>query len=253
MPIIDDKPYKLDIYNNRLASAIYSCSKGEDYCKRVINKLVFYDRDEILDMHAKSLCRERIPYDVSKLEPIPFLDKNEKVAKVVPLDRFWLGVFIADKKTGEIKENKIMYVSPEGEGYITDEFTPACSGYVPECVYVQFAFDSPFMVDCLDEKYYDGTHDEFLKKLYDKARERIVNVFVPIMKNENINIENKEHMTLEDISEFFTNEYRKKVKSQDFAYYRALDELFGRLGGYKVIDFDKKYNEKYNKSELGEN
>ena len=50
----------------------------------MISKLVFFDRDEILQMHADSLMNRDFKYDVSTLQAVPFLEKNENVVFLGP-------------------------------------------------------------------------------------------------------------------------------------------------------------------------
>ena len=99
---MEGRTFKLDIYDNRVCNNLYSCDKDEKYCKSMISKLVFFDRDELLQMHADSLMNRDFKYDVSTLKTVPFLEKNEKVEKVVPLEGHWFAVFFYDKKTKEI-------------------------------------------------------------------------------------------------------------------------------------------------------
>ena len=256
MPVIDNKPYKLDIYDNNVSRVICNCDKDEKNCKKAIKKLVLYNRDEIHDMHSKAIMDSK-EYDVSKLKPISFLEKNEEVVKVVPLDKFWIGAFIADKKTGEIKKDKVMYISISGEGYMTDEFEPAIKGYVPECVYLQYIYDTPSGYCNLDEKYFDGNHKEFLKNIYAKARGRITNILTSIIKDEkflilNTEFKNKEPLTLEDIAQAIKNEYRKKEKGEDFDSYKVLDMLFASFGGDILFSLEKKHCENRKESEPGD-
>ena len=82
MAIIDERIYKLDFYNNKVSNALFKCADGENYCKSMISKLVFYDRDEIIKMHSDSLMKRIVKYDVSELQTISCVDQNEKIKQI---------------------------------------------------------------------------------------------------------------------------------------------------------------------------
>ena len=100
---LEEISLKLDIYNNNICDNLFNCAKDDKYCKSMISKLVFYDRDQILQMHADSLMNRDFKYDVSTLQVVPFLGKNEKVAKIVPLEGHWIAVFFLDKNKNILK------------------------------------------------------------------------------------------------------------------------------------------------------
>lgn len=245
MAIISDKPYKLDFYNVKLGNLFFNCSKSEKNCKTMAGKLVFYDRDEILDMHARSLSKGE-PYDVSKLEKLQFLDKGEVVDRVVPLERFWLAVLLKTKKTNEAIMNKIMYISPNGEGYVSDEIEPAFNGFVPEEVYLKDASEVPMASSWLDDRYKDGTHDEFMKKYACVSRAFVEKVLEGLIKSDDFKISNselkeKEKITIEDVCNAVRTEYKRKQHSEDFSTYEVLDYLLASLGASDVLDLCEKY------------
>lgn len=250
MAIIDNKPYKLDVYNYKISNNIYKCASSERACKQMIAMLVFYDREAILKKHSDSIQYKDAKYDISDLEPIPFLESNQKVEKVVPLDKNWLGVFISDKKTGKLVEDKLMYVSPEGEGYMTDDAKPALEGCVPDYVYFQYEEDSPSSYTLIDEKYLDGTHDEFLHKLYETARKTVTNFVLRVVvanrdEFENKSFANQDDISLEDIGYAITTEFSKRERGSDFDLYRAMDLMFSFFGGDKIIELERKVNERH--------
>lgn len=250
MAIIDNKPYKLDVYNYKISNNFYKCASSERACKQMIAMLVFYDREAILKKHSDSIQYKDAKYDISDLEPIPFLEGNQKVEKVVPLDKNWLGVFIADKKTGKLVENKLMYVSPEGEGYMTNDTKSALEGYVPDYVYFQYEEDSPSSYALIDEKYLDGKHDEFLLKLYEIARKTVTNFVVRIIETnqeefENKSFANRDDISLEDIGYAVRTEFSKREKGSDFGLYRAMDLIFSFFGGDRIIEDERKVNERH--------
>ena len=183
MAIIDGQIYKLDIYNNRVGNALYKCADGESFCKAMIPKLVFYDRDEILKMHADSIMNRGVKYDISTLQTIPVIDKNEKIEKVVPLECFWIAVFFADKKTKELIQDKVMYISSDGDGYLSDNIECALKGVIPDEISVDFIKRNPNGLVLLDRKFAENDYSESRKMLYDVARAEITKVFADILNN----------------------------------------------------------------------
>ena len=135
--------FKLDIYNNSVCNSLYNCQKDEKYCKSMVSKLVFYDRDEILDRHSKSLTDKNYKYSVDDLPKKSFLGPKEKVLKVIPLESSWIAVLFADKKTGELIKDKVMYISSDGEGYFSSDLESALNGIVPDEMYCKFVEDNP--------------------------------------------------------------------------------------------------------------
>lgn len=129
MAIISDEHFKLDMHDTRLNNLRFKCQEDENSCKLLAKKLVFYNRDDVLDMHANNLYYGQ-PYNIELLDKIEFLDKMETVDRIVPLDRRWLGVLIKNKKTNEPNLHKVMYISPEGDGYLCDEIEPALNVFL---------------------------------------------------------------------------------------------------------------------------
>lgn len=245
MAIIDDKPYKLDIYNTRLSNLLFNCSKDEKNCKTLAGKLTFYKRDEILDLHAKHIQNHE-PYSVDKLEKLQFLDKGEAVDRVVSLDKFWIAVLLKKKKTNEAIFNKVMYVSPNGEGYVSDEIEPAFKGFVPESVYLKDASEVPAAFIWLDEKYQNGKHDEFMKNYAIISRDFIEKTLENFIKSDGINLankelKNKEKITIEDVFETVRIEFRKKPRGEDFYIYQILDIMLANCGAENVLKLCEKY------------
>lgn len=249
MSIIDNKPYKLDVYDMKVSNSIYKCAESEKACKSMVSKLVFYDRDEILKMHADSIGSKGEKYDISKLKPIEFLKDGEGVEKVVPLEGNWLGVFFKDKKTNKRIEQKLMYVSPEGEGYITDDMSSALAGFVPEEVYFEHLENSPQSFVMLDEKYFDGTHDEFLSRFYAKTRQVLTKILSIYINGsaDNLNdkdFANRKDLSLEDISYKIIFELRRKEKQDDFGMYKSIDFIYSTFGGDRIIKDEQRVNER---------
>lgn len=245
MAIISDEQYKLDIHNTRLNNLRFKCREDENSCRLLTKKLVFYRRDDVLDMHSNNLYYEQ-PYDIELLEKIEFLDKMETIDRIVPLDRRWLGVLIKNKKTNEPNLNKVMYISPEGDGYLCDEIEPALNGYVPESVYLKNAREIPGGFAWLDEKYQDGTHNEFMKKYVQASRDFIelwANGLIRSIKDKLLNKEfaNKERITLEEFIEAIEIEFRKKVRGEDFYIYESLDFMLTHFGADRVMKLSEKY------------
>lgn len=243
---MEEQSLKLDIYDIKVSDNLFNCQKDEKYCKSMISKLVFYDRNEILDMHSKHMQSRDFVYDVSTLEPKSFLQSNEKVDRVIPLESKWIAVIFADKKTKQIIANKVMYVSSDGDGYFSSDLDSALRGVVPEEIYLRYKRDNPNGILLLDEKYTDGSHDEFLKKMNDIAREKFTELLSKIVGKPDLTLEE----FIEIISEGFKN---KKEDPEAFERARTLDFICWQLGIEKIVDFDKKYNEKLMGSQPGEN
>lgn len=247
MAIIDKQVYKLNIYDNKVGNALYKCSEDEKYCRAMIKHLVFFDNAQVLDLHAKSLSRKDAVYDIASLKPLSFHSENEDVARVIPLDRHWLAVFFKDKKTGNFIEGKAMYVSHDGEGYISDEIAPALNGYVPEEVYLKNLEVNPISYASLHDKYFDGTHDEFLGVFFAKARQVVTKYIVDIVKGLGDKVQDsmlfgKENISLEDIQETIKIEFAKKVKSDNFETYQLLDMIYSFFHGDKIIALSNQYS-----------
>lgn len=245
MAIIDNKPYKLDAYNNKLMDIFFGCDKSENNCKLMENRLVFYDRKEILDMHANSLTMNA-KYDVSNLKTIPFLEENEKVSKIIPLDKHWLAAFIEDKKSHALL-NKAMYISPSGDGYLSDNIDSIETACVPEEVYLEDVKEVPTSFVWLDEKYADGNHDEFLKKYYAVARKSATNVLNEIIKgiaseNAEFELAGCDNISIEEILEGIRKEFSKEQKSPYFSFYQTLDFACEMLLVDTLVQLDRKYN-----------
>ena len=246
MAVIDKQVYKLNIYDNKVCNALYKCATDERYCRAMIKHLVFFDHAQVLDLHAKSLSHKDAVYDIANLKPLQFHEENETVAKVIPLDRHWLAVFFKDKKTGVINEEKVMYVSNDGEGFISDEIVPALNGYVPEDVYLKNLEVNPISYAGLHDKYFDGTHDEFLGVFFAKARQVVTKYIVDIIRGLGDKVQDsvlygKENISLEDIQETIKVEFAKKVKSDNFESYQLLDMIYSFFHGDKIIALSNQY------------
>lgn len=245
MAVIDKRVYKLDIYDHKLCNNLYNCKKDEKYCKSMLKKLVFYPEKDILDMHSNQL-NHNAEYDVSILTPINYLDADEVYAQVLPLENNWIGILVKNKKTGEINNQKLMYVSGWGEGYLTDEIEPALNGNVPESVYFQYLEDDPRTFASLDPKYLDGAHDEFLSRFYGKARELVTNIFLSILSDqrrngENIDLTTRKDITLEDIRNLIDIEFKRKPLGDDFEFYQGLDMIFEFYNCENLIKLSNRY------------
>lgn len=244
MAIIDKKHYKFDKHNEKLMNLFYDCFKTEKSCKIMAKNLVFYDRDEIDEMHSQNMM-SKADYDISKLEPIPFLNDGEKINKVVPLDKGWIGALIENKKTQNLV--KVMYISHEGEGYLSDNVEDALNSTVPEEVYFEDASQIFNAYIGLDEKYKDGKHDEFLRKYYAISRKTLTDFFAQVIKNDetlvrNFGDGNGGNITIEEIIEKVNAEFRKKEKCEEFEHYQTLDLLCSMFGVEKIAEIDRKYN-----------
>ena len=213
------KGFTLNFYNNRTMNAQFDCSKGPDKCEKMLKKLVFFDRDQLLDAHTEEVLHSK-PLDISQIETVKVLDKNEQFDRVVPLDRDCLGVFIKDKTTGEYV-NKALYILFEGEGYLTDDVEPAKNGFVPDYVYYQNARDTLYLYRELDEKYFDGNHEKFLENIIKIMEERIASmIFSPIFAVDNISYEDGFSLVKRGYAERKTNpELYEKAKNADFLAY----------------------------------
>lgn len=245
MAIISDEHFKLDMHDTRLNNLRFKCQEDENSCKLLAKKLVFYNRDEVLDMHSNSMYKKQ-PYNIELLDKIEFLDKTEIVDRIVPVDRCWLAVLIKNKKTNEPNLNKVMYISPEGNGYLSDEIEPALGGYVPESVYLKDAREIPGGFAWLDKKYQDGTHDEFMKKYVQASRdfiELLMNGLIKSVKGDLLNKElaSKERITLEEFTKAVEAEFYKKVRGEDFYIYNALDIMLVEFGAERIIELSEKY------------
>lgn len=250
MAIIDNKHYKLDIYNIKLSNLIFKCSENKRYCKSMANNLVFYDRDKVLDLHAKHLY-DREPYNIETLEKLQFLNKNETIDGILPLENYWLAVLLKKQKTNEPIMDKVMYISPNGEGYVSDEIEPALKGSVPEEVYLKDASEVVHAYLWLDKKYQDGTHDEFMKKYATASRNFIEKILGDLIKSEEVYLsnekfKNKDKISIEDIFEAVMIEYKRKSHNQDLPKYKVLDTLLRAYGSEDVLDMCKKYPEDSN-------
>lgn len=248
MAIIDNKVYKLNIYDSKVSNNLYKCADDEKHCKTMLKKLVFYDRNQVVDMHTQSLSQKDEVYDISTLSPVCVLAENEVFDRVVPLDRHWLGVFLKDTKTGEVKDDKVMYISSDGDGYVSDELQPAIEGCVAKSVYLRHLEEDPTSYVRLHDKYFDGTHDEFLSEFFGKVRRIITKLLVSIIKDESTNLKNeelkiREDITLEDIRDALSVEFSKKVKSEDFGTYKLIDMLYAFFHCDKIIALSNKYSE----------
>ena len=241
---MENKTFKLDIYDNRVCNNLYNCDKDEKYCKSMISKLVFFDRDEILQMHADSLMNREIKYDVSTLQTVPFLEKNEKVERIVPLEGHWLAVFLSDKKSKEIIKDKVMYISSDGDGYFSSNVDCALKGTVPDEVYAIYIRENPNGLVFLDRKFKPDDYSESRKKLYDIAREEITKIFANFLDNPEIK--------LEDIHPIISEGFRNKSDEENYKKVKLLDFLYCQTIAETIIEFDKKFNEFHSSSEPGE-
>lgn len=244
MAIIDDKHYKFDKHNEKLVKLFYGCFKNEKYCKLFAENLVFYDRDEVDELHSQNMM-SKAEYDISKLEPIPFLNDGERVDRVVPLDKGWVGALIKNKNTHELV--KVMYISHEGEGYLSDDLEAVLNSTVPEEVYFEDASQIFNAYLGLDDKYKDGKHDEFLRKYYAISRKTLTDFLAQIIKSneklvKNFGNGNGENITIEEILEKINTEFRKKEKSEDFDHYQTLDIVCSMFGVEKIAEIDRRYN-----------
>ena len=245
MAIIDSQVYKLDVYNDAVCKALYRCADGEKFCKAMQKYLVFYDAESIMDMRTARFP-EKVVYDISKLQPLQYLGENETVERIVPLDDHWLGIFFKNKETNMVVDNKMMYVSADGDGYMCDELEPALNGYVAESVYLRHIEDNPTIYVRLHKKYFDGTHDEFLGRFYDKTRSVLTKMLVSIIQNReskinSLELKSKEDLTLEEIRDAIIAEYHRKPHADDFDTYRALDMLYSFYDTDTVISLSNKY------------
>ena len=243
---MEEQSFKLDIYDMKVSNNLFNCQKDEKYCKSMISKLVFYDRNEILDMHAKQMSDRNFVYDVSRLQPKDFLQKNEKVDRVIPLESHWIAVLFADKKTKQVITDKVMYIASDGDGYFSEDIESALNGIVPEEIYLRYKSNNPNGLLLLDERYNDGTHDDFLKKMNDIAREKFTELLSRMV--------DKPDLTLEDLSDIISDGFKNKKENPE-AYEQAklLDFIYWQLGIEQIVEFDKKYYEKHSGSQPGEN
>lgn len=244
MAIINKKHFKFDNYNEKLMKLFYGCFENEKSCNLMAKNLVFYDRDEIDEMHSQNMMG-KADYDLSKLEPIPFLSDGEQISNVVPLDKGWIGALIENKKTQNLV--KVMYISHDGEGYLSDDLEAALNSTVPEEVYFEDASQIFNAYIGLDEKYKDGKHDEFLRKYYAISRKTLTDFLAQIIKSneklvKNFGNSNGENITIEEILEKVNAEFRKKEKSEDFELYQTLDLVCSMFGVEKIAEIDRKYN-----------
>ena len=242
---MQEKSFKLDIYDNKVCNNLFNCQKDEKFCRTMISKLVFYDRDEILDMHSRHMQDRNFVYDVSTLQPVEFLQKNEKVDRIIPLESRWIAVFFSDKKTKQVIPNKVMYIASDGDGYFSEDTESALKGIVPEEIYLKYKSNNPNGLLLLDERYSDGTHDDFLKKMNDVAREKFTRLFEGIV--------DKPDFVLEDLSAIISKGFKNKNENpEEYEQAKLLDFIYWQLGIEAIIDFDKKYYEKYANTQPGE-
>ena len=195
-------------------------------------------------MHADSLMNRNFKYDVSTLNTVSFLEKNEKVEKIVPLEGHWIAVFFSDKKSKELIKNKVMYISSEGDGYFSEEVEPSINGKVPEEVYVRFIRENPNGLLFLDRIFKEDDFSETRKNLYDIAREEITRLFANFLDNPDVK--------LEDLHSIIVEGFRHREDKEKFEKVRLLDFLYSQTIAEKIIDFDKKYSEFHSSSEPGE-
>ncbi len=245
MAIIDKQVYKLDNHNIEISDALFRCFKGEKYCRALINKLVFYDVDAITSKYSKFMSKKD-DYDLSKLQTISFLGQNEKISRIIPIEKNWLAVFIKNTQTNDILQNKMMYLSLSGEGYISDDVQSALNGEVPKEVHMKYLEENLRGFSELDSKYFDGNHDEFLAEIFAKARAMFTNYFVSIIQSENSGILNQDlkqrnDITLEELREIIDTEFRRKPRAEDFPIYDAMDLVYHSLGCDKVVEFSNRY------------
>ncbi len=241
---MEEKTFKLDIYNNSVCNNLYNCAKDEKYCKTMVSKLVFYDRDELLQLHADSLMNREFKYDVSTLKVVPFLEKNEKVERVIPLEGYWVAVFFTDKKSKEVIKDKVMYISSDGDGYFSNDVEPALKGTVPEEIYAIFIKENPNGILFLDRIFKEDDFSEKRKKLYDVSRAEITKLFANFLDNPDVK--------LEDIYPMIKEGFRNREDKEAFEKVRLLDFLYSQTVAERIIDFDKKYAEHHSSSEPGE-
>ena len=243
MALIDNQVYKLDNHDIKLGNALYKCFDGERYCKAMIKNLVFYDRNSVLHRYAAAVP-QRKPYDLSDLNEITFLSSDENVARIVPLDKGWLGVFVKDSTTNEVKKNKIMYLSLQGDGYVSDDVETALEGTVPKEIYLKHLDEDLASYNSIDEKYFDGTHDDFLAEFFEKARDIITDDFVKLLKSGDSKVEDrelKEDLTLEEIRDLMHAEFRKKSRTEDFEIFNSINMLYYFFNCDKIIELSNRY------------
>lgn len=242
---MEEQSFKLDIYNKKVCDNLFNCQKDEKFCRSMVSKLVFYNREEILDMHSKHMQDRDFVYDVSTLQPVEFLQKNEKVDRVIPLESHWIAVFFADKKTKQVILNKVMYIASDGDGYFSEDVESALNGIVPEEIYLKYKSNNPNGLLLLDERYKDGTHDEFLKKMNDIARAKFTRLLADIV--------GKPDLVLEDLSAIISKGFKnKKENPEEYEQARLLDFIYWQFGIDLIVDFDKKYSEKQSDSQPGD-
>lgn len=241
---LEEISLKLDIYNNNICDNLFNCAKDDKYCKSMISKLVFYDRDQILQMHADSLMNRDFKYDVSILQVVPFLGKNEKVAKIVPLEGHWIAVFFLDKKSKEVIKDKVMYISSEGDGYFSSNVEYALNGKVPEDIYAKFIKQNPNGLLFLDRIFKEDDYGAIRKMLYDVARAEITKLFA--------NILDKDDITLEDIYPTIIHGFRNKDNTEEYEKSSILEFIYSQTVAEQIIKFDKKYNEFHSESQPAE-
>lgn len=236
---------KLDIYNNSVCNNLYNCQKDEKYCKSMVSKLIFYDRDEILDRHSKSLTDRNYKYSVDDLPKKSFFGPKEKVLKIIPLECNWIAVLFADKKTDELIKDKVMYISSDGEGYFSTDLESALNGIVPDEMYCKFVEDNPNNVVFLESKFQKGTRVELLKKLCDIARVTLTEWFAGLLENPDI--------TLEEVYPAILNLRKGKDAKESFENFRFLDFIYSQTAIDFIVKFDEEYNKKSRGSQPGEN
>ena len=236
------KGFTLNLYSNSTMKAQYDCSKNPENCEKMLKKLVFFDRDQLIDAHSENVLHSK-PFDIKQIEIIKVLDKNEQFDRVVPLDNGCLGVLIKNKKTGEYV-NKALYILFEGDAYLTDDVSGVQQGYVPDYVYYQNAHDTIYLYGELDKKYFDGNHEKFLENIIEIMKERIAKmIFSPRFGVENISYE--EGMAL------IRRGFRERETNPElFAKAQDADALASAFGATVIEDFyrDHKKDSKLTKT-----
>ena len=241
--IIINKDIFLDIVsskNNFKKEAYYTQNE-------FLKKLVFYDADAIAKKYSAYMAKKG-DYDVSQLKNLSCLEKGETFAKIVPIEKKWLAVFIKDDDTNNILQNKIMYLSLSGEGYVSDDVQSALDGNVPRDVLLRHIEEDLWCINELDNKYFDGNHDDLLSEIYGKARAILTEFFVSAIKSEdsgilNQDLKTRDDITLEEIRDVIDEEFRRKPRAEDFPIYESFNLVFYNLGCDKVIELSNRYKQ----------
>ena len=151
---------------------------------------------------------------------------NESLEKLIPVGNRWLAVFFKDDLTDKTKEDKVLFISPNGEGYITDDVELAYNKEVPKEVYLKNAGDFLDGFNYLEEKHFDEENRDFLIEYLNKISNKMSECTYTLLRM--LKIKNRELLTrlkdatIEEVFNILYAELEKGPQVEDFEDYNRV-------------------------------